>query len=467
MSSHRKPFSSPLLSRIPILPSLHELDRSPRQFLLFIVFNVVSWQCIVGPALVLFARKIEMPASYVGFLISFMPCSTLLVLFTVNYINRHGPKRMMFIAWLLRNLITCTIFLTPVAIAFWGAHAGWYVVIGTTLGFCILRAIGSGGWFPWLHEVVPESQRAIYFSADASVTQVLNVVVLLVQAFVLHGDPGMYRFLAIYALGIGAGLLSLIWMARVPGGGPITHTDEEAQNHSPYRTALADRRFLAFVVTASFCFSCISWFGSSVVMYMRDALGLFPDEIMSLTVVGSMGILMTIRFWARFAEHSGSGRAMSKTLVGHSLAALACIVVLPEHRGTVYGLLFVILCSSIFGSAFWMVTHRAMLAYFKPMARAGYTAIWTAGTALSLTITPIAAGHLIDWFGLSGFHVCFLLSGLGGLACAIVCLWVVREKEGSEPSLAGMLSPAAPFKALGRIVWITLGMDESNRPGPV
>ncbi|MCL4219528.1 MAG: hypothetical protein KJ052_21315, partial [Candidatus Hydrogenedentes bacterium] len=65
--------------KFPLLRSIGDLDRGPRRFLLFTGFNVVSWQCIVGPALILLARYIEMPASWVGLLISFMPLSTLLV----------------------------------------------------------------------------------------------------------------------------------------------------------------------------------------------------------------------------------------------------------------------------------------------------------------------------------------------------------------------------------------------------
>ena len=50
---------------VPIFSGLQELEPAPRRFLFFIVFNVVSWQCLIGPVLVLFARKIDMPPSWV------------------------------------------------------------------------------------------------------------------------------------------------------------------------------------------------------------------------------------------------------------------------------------------------------------------------------------------------------------------------------------------------------------------
>lgn len=452
--------------RLPLISSIQDLDPAPRRFLLFIVFNVVSWQCIVGPALVLFARKIGMPASWVGFLLSFMPFSMLLVIFTVPLVEGFGPKRVMFTSWLLRNLVTLGVFLMPPAVMLWGPHAGWFVIMASTLGFCILRAIGGGGWFPWLHEVVPERQRAAYFSAEASVTQLLNVFVMLMQAFLLRGDPGVGRFLMVYAIGIGAGLASLVWMSRVPGGAGVPEHLRENRSVT-IGDAVRDRTFLSFVVLASICFSCTSWYGSAIVLFMRDALGLMPDEIMIFTTVSSVCILLTIRYWARFAEHSGSGRAMFKTLIAHSLTAMACVLLQPSHGATIYAVFALTIAASIFGSAFWMVTHRAMLNLVKASARVPYTTLWTVCTALALGLTPISAGFLIDHIDLWGYRACFMISGIAGVASALACLWLVREKETLEPTLADLLNPLLPVRTLARIVWVTLGLHESNRPGPL
>ena len=67
---------------ISVFPKFKNLSPAPRRFLGFMAFNVVSFQCFVGPAMVLFARKLDMPASWVGFLIAAMPLSMVLVMFT-------------------------------------------------------------------------------------------------------------------------------------------------------------------------------------------------------------------------------------------------------------------------------------------------------------------------------------------------------------------------------------------------
>ena len=107
-----------------------------------------------------------MPESLVGLLLSFLPFTSLLLLFTLPLIVRLGPKRVMLWAWFLRNVIACLIFLLPLALAGGNKKMAWAVLTISILGFCIMRAIGAGGWLPWLHEIVPVSLRSTYFSTE-------------------------------------------------------------------------------------------------------------------------------------------------------------------------------------------------------------------------------------------------------------------------------------------------------------
>jgi hypothetical protein len=260
--------------QIPIWSNLQELDRGPRKFLLFATFNVTSWQSLVGPAMILLARHIDMPPAWVGFLISFMPLSMLLVVVNVPLVTRFGPKKVMFTAWLLRYIAISSVFTMPWAMAKWGPEAGWYVLIGAVLGFCLMRAIGAGGWFPWLHEVVPGPQRGAFFSTETGIVQLVTVAVIGLQALLLFGDPGVEQYLLIYCMGIVTGLASLFWMMRIPGGGGLPGGASIRDSVASYRAPLGNRPFLAFVLTATGCLSAVSWLNAAVVMYMRDALGL-------------------------------------------------------------------------------------------------------------------------------------------------------------------------------------------------
>ena len=453
-----------ILRRAPLVSSMRELDPGPRRFLLFIAFNVVSWQCIIGPALVLLARKIEMPASWVGFLISFMPLAMLLVLLTGHFVTRMGAKRIMFFSWFMRNVVACAVFTIPWAMNRWGQHAGWYVLMGAMLAFCVMRAAGGGGWFPWLHEVVPESQRGAYFSAEAAVAQLLNVIVVGLQGLALQGDPGLGRYLAIYAVGIAAGLISLTWMYRVPGGKPVaTGGAAFGRTWEAYRSGLTDRRFMAFTLTASLCFSFTSWHGTALVMYMRDQLSISSRDIMMVTAAGSFLVLLCIRFWGRYAERNGSRSALFLSLSGFAMAVLVMFVLLPGHAWTFELLCLQVLATTLLGGAFWMSVHRAMLNLVDPNERVGYSNIWTVCTSIALGITPILAGQAIEWGGMWGFRLCFFMSGVGGLGCAALVYHIVRDDAAHN-----VFNPRAhgwwlPVRMVAEMARISLGRHESNR----
>lgn len=449
--------------KFPLLRSIGDLDRGPRRFLLFTGFNVVSWQCIVGPALILLARYIEMPASWVGLLISFMPLSTLLVVVTVPLVMRYGSKRLMFSTWLLRNIVACGVFLMPWAMHQHSPHLAWAVLIAVTLGFCVIRAIGAGGWFPWLHEVVPEGQRGAFFSSEAAVAQCVNVVIIMGQGIILQMNPSMGGYLSVYAIGITAGMISLLWMARVPGGRGVDAAFKVQESYGAYVIAWRDRAFVRFVITAALCFSSTAWFSSAIVLYMRDILAMPSWQIMAFMALGSAGVLFTIGYWGRFADHSGSGYAIFLTLIAHSVFVLVALTLTPGSAWTPVLLVCTILPTAAFGAAFWMSAHRALLNYVQEKGRVGYTNAWTVGTALSLGLTPILAGQAIEHFGMWGYRFCFLLSGAAGLACAIASRWVVKDVEPIQDIRSRLFDPLLPVRTFARIAWITAGMHSSSR----
>jgi hypothetical protein len=354
----------------------------------------------------------------------------------------------------------------PWAMERWGPRAAWYVLAGATLGFCLMRAIGSGAWFPWLHELIREEQRATFFSAEAALAQLVNVLITLMLALLLRGDPGTGRFLAIYTIGIVSGLISLFWMARVPGGLPMRDQATMHGGMAAHRLVLADRHYVRFLLTIALCFSSISWLGASVVLYMRDAMGFSSLAIMSVLSAGGAGVFLTIRAWARFTDHSGSGLAMAKGMIAHSLLAGLFLVLWPGAPWTPWVVPAAVVLASIFSSAFFLAAHRAMLGRVQTEGRVAYTNLWTFATAVAGGLTPILAGLCIQRWDLGGFRLCFALACAGGAAGALLSLRVVGPTAVAQRDWKDLLSPALPVRTLARILWITAGMHESNREAP-
>lgn len=446
---------------LPLIANLRELDPGPRRFLLFTACNVLSWHSIVGPSMVLFARKIDMPASWVGLLLAFMPLTMPLVIFTVGLVTRFGPKRLMTGTWFLRNLVATGVFLVPWAMAALGAHAGWMVLMAAVLGFCIVRAMGVGAWFPWIHEFVPEKQRGAYFSAETAIAQVVIVTANLAYAFVLRGDPGLERYFIIYGFGIGAGILSVLLILRVPGGERAAVPDDTARS-AAYRRVLTDRPYVVFVLMVSLGYAAIAFLGASAVLYMRDMAGLSSKIIMAIMAGGSLSVFLTVRYWTRYAEASDPRTAIAMTLGGHGLVA-ACFLALPPAAPWTMPLLFpAIAAASLLSSAFSAISHGVMLEFVPSQDRVAYTNVWIFGTSLGLGLSPIFAGLLIDFGGLNGFRACFTIASAGALCCALGEWLLVARRRAVPRSLTQLFSEAQPLRTLARIAWITAGLHKSS-----
>jgi hypothetical protein len=258
-------------------------------------------------------------------------------------------------------------------------------------------------------------------------------------------------------------MFSLTWMARVPGGLAVKSELTLNQGYESYRRALKNRSYMLFVTNASLSFSALSWFGSAGVMYLKDAIGLSSEEVMYVMAFGSVGIMLTIRFWGLFAEHSGSGSGIFLTLTGHSLVCLAALLLLPGAGATHYALYPVFILAAAFNGATWMATHRAMFNAVAAEDRIGYTNIFTVGTSLALGITPILAGLAIDHLGMWGYRFCFIAAAVVGFGCAVASRYVCKDSEPLDMRLARLLNPALPVRTVGRIFWVSVGMHESNR----
>lgn len=452
---------------LPIVSGLLEVNPAARRFLGFMLFNVVSWHCLAQTVLVLLARQINMPISYVGVLQAIVPLTMLLVVVTGPLVERLGPKRLLLSMWIGRNLAVMPTLAMPWVIARWGEPAGWLLLALSTLGFCTFRSTGAGGWFPWLHELLHEKERGTYFSTEAAIAQVAGVSVAFGAAIFLSESASLPRFLGIYGAGIVAGFIGTGLMARIPGGAPSTSNKPFGRLYGESRRAmgraLSDRSYRHFFLMAALGLCFMTCYGSAFVIYMRDALQMQPRHIMIVTGVGSVCIACTIRFWGRLADHLGSSHAMFLALFGHSAAVVSMLALYPGAPWTPYLIPVAMVTTMVTGTAYWSSAHRGLLAHVHEDYRVGYTNLWMMNCALALGITPIVVGFVIDRWGMAGFQACFAISGIGGLLCAVATYWIPEKDRPAPAPPRQVLRPSFPLWTLANIVWVSAGMHASNR----
>lgn len=445
-----------------ISTSLERIGAPGRRFLAFTAVNIIAVHCVSSSALlILFARQIEMPPGLVGVMISFVPLSTMMVVLTNPLVERLGPRKLMARTWVLRNLLFSLIFLTPWAIRWGGNQAGWFVLCFATLGYSLSRAMGMGGWFPWLHEIIPAQSRGLYFSIDQSILQSTNILLSIMMAMWLGSDPTVNRFLMVMAVGLATGLASEAMIKRIPGGNCATHAPRPVlDTFKDYRQVLRDKPFLRTVAMCGWGMCAMTWLGSASVLYLREILQYSSKHILFLSSASALGVALTIRRWGTFSDRHGSAKTMSLTLAGAVCTGLGWFLLVPMEPWTDVLAWPVVILTSIFGAAYWAATNRAMLCLVHQDNRISYTNAWVIGRAAAVGITPIIAGFLIQHFHLAGYMTCFCMGVILSVTAAVAVLRIRDDRTEPESFTALLSRRARPLQILWQIGGIMLGPND-------
>jgi MFS family permease len=443
-----------------IFNAFNSLPPAPRKFLVFTGINVFSWQCIVGQSLVLFGRALDMPASWVGTLLSFLPLSMVLVIFSVPAVQIVGPRKVLILTWLIRNCFAAFVFAIPLATKFYGTEAAWYILLFSTLGFSLARAFGVGSWYPWLYEIVPQPLLGDYFALETIMVQMINVILILGIGVVLGLTNDVSQFFIVYAFGIAAGLISILFMRKIPGGRKIsTEPMPFKDSFAVIFHAIKNAAYIKFVFFVLLSTASFTWVNVASALYLRDVIGYSDTRIMYLFAGGAVMIALTVSFLVRQAEAIGSEKLMALLMAAQVLIAASWCFIDSGDAFTLYSSLLSLSMGSAVSAGFSIIAAKNMMTLIPYEDRVGYTALWILGISFANGAPPIIAGFLIDIFHLPGYRASFLISA--GLAFFLCFLWwrfrfekrAAPTTQNSHPTCRSSL----PLRALSRILWIIFG----------
>jgi hypothetical protein len=436
---------------------LDALDAGPRRFLGFLFLNVLSWQCLIGPVMVLHARALGIESGAVGVLYSLLFFAGVLGVLTKALAERYGSKRVLMAGWTVRNLLVLPVVLTPWVLTQWGAGAAAALLFVTAGLFSMTRALAGIAWSSWLHEIVPPAQLGRFFAAETVMTRLLAVTFGIFAFFVLGQRPPIWRFAAVAALGVGFGLLSIRVLRHVPGGGPSVRSGEPAW--SGFGTVLRDRTFMEFL-------RCVAWFsfvyvgmGLLVLLLLRDQLLLGPGLILLLTTCGNLLAVTTSTRWRRIADHHGSVVVMAAA----GLLVVLCLIVMACLRpGRAPLLLVAAVCAMlpVAESGHYVATNRGYMLRMRPELRHATNAVWGACIAVPSGVSAVLMGVWLRG-GTTGHYV-LATWGYAALMLAGVYVCLRFPMAGSDQGgrTSTVHDPRRPIMSLVRMLMYVL------RPGP-
>ena len=189
-----------------------------------------------------------------------------------------------------------------------------------------------------------------YFSIETIWLQSLNVLLMVSITAILTMGDSLHRFYAVYAIGILAGLLSVLYAQKIPGGLQSAVKRSSAEKFSVIIHAVHDRIYTRFICIAIISISSIMWINISSILYLRDMLK-YPDaQIMGFMAAGAIGVAFTVRYWAGFTKKYGSYTTMAGLIAAHSAIAMAWCLLLPDMDWALPLALSLIICGAIFSA---------------------------------------------------------------------------------------------------------------------
>jgi MFS family permease len=413
-----------------------------RQVFLFATFNAFSFQIVLGGPMVLYAKSLGASATVLGIIAGMMPLLVIFQIPAARYVAAVGYKRFVLRGWTVRVTFIFMMSLVPMT--------EWFLQPGTRLSlmlfllfwFNLSRGISSCGWLPWITSLIPAEIRGRYLAREAACVNVASGVTLLVAALLLGGEPGGWRFSAIFIFSAVSGAVSLWFLRRIPEGetpGQMKFSNtavpwREIARYEPFR------KLLRMNVAWALAFGGMSAF---TVTYLKVEAALPERTILLLASTSFVGGLASLWLLSSRLDRFGSRPVLMAACLGWLMILCAWVLlsarVIDLHLAVVMILMFLM---GLGAAVVSMANTRLAMAVVPTMGRSHFFALFSVVGNLALGVAPIFWGLVIDafrpfetvWHGLhlNRYTVFFL----GGAVAFSVAWWYSRQLE--EPAAGSM-----------------------------
>ena len=365
----------------------------------FAAFNGLSFQIVLGSPMILYAKSLNANATVLGIIAGMMPLMVVFQIPAAQYINRIGYKRFVLAGWGTRTLFTFGMVLVPLATPFLDGTTRLVLLLALLFGFNLVRGISSCAWLPWITHLIPENYRGRYVSGDAAMANLGSFLTIIVSAACLGERPHPWQFAVIFAFSALMGVVSLMYLNRVPDV-PISEEIRSSSQPVPWLDILRHppfQRLLRFVMVWSLAYGGFTTF---IVSFLKSETGLTEARVLFVTSVAFLGGLSSLWLLGHRLDHVGSKPILSLSLCVWLLILAGWIAVagggLTAHLPLILTLQFLM---GLFAALVGMANNRLAMAIIPAMGRNHFFVIYSVFASVSLGLAPILWGLIIDLIG--------------------------------------------------------------------
>ena len=291
-------------------------------------------------------------------------------------------------------------------------------------------AISDTVWFPLLRSYVEPGAVGRFFGTIRSVWHLTLIVYFLAARAWVERHPGALG--PLFAVGLGAGVLRLGLVARMPERSERTGRPIRAREAlALLRTHARLRRYLVGVGAQGAIWTATLPF---VIVMMRRALGMSDAQVIGTTVAAYAGGLVSLYPWGRAVDALGPARVFRWCSLGLAASFAALLLVREPGAFAIAALTGFFFVANVLRAGFGVADTHVLFGLAPEDAPASLIVVATAVTFLPRAAAPLLVGVALDAILARGVDPLGAYHGLFLAAAALqAAVFVPLRRFGATP----------------------------------
>lgn len=424
-----------------------------------------------GSVLLLFMDRLGLDKAQMGALLAVLGLGPMISPLTTQLGAIFGFKRLSLSFSVLRVIMLAGMIAAPWVAAKYGPAVAFKYVAAVLIAFSLCRSAGDSMGGPWSIEFIPASIRGRFMARQMIVTMLCGAGSIFVIGHFLGQEAAISRFQMFFAIALVFGLMPSLCYSQVEGGAPHPGARLGIGNILvPLRDPVYRRHLLGNVVIN------LGWCAAMpfAPLYLRDQIGLPPDQVVSLDAITMLGSLTSSFIWGWAADRYGGKPVMVSLLSLHVLLPTG-LILMPHHSVWSHQLAMAMYFTHGFISIGWIIGfYRYFFINLIPKEnRVPYIALNSCIVSAVVGSGPLWAGFVLQRMsGFSGHigplainaHTPFFF---GAIICAIISTWLMAGLPSAGAvgtrQFAGLFLQGNPLATAASLVGFRYAGREDKR----
>jgi MFS family permease len=426
---------------------------------LFATFNALSFQIILGSPMILYAKTLGASATVLGIITGMLPLLVIFQIPAANYIGRFGYKKFVYAGWGSRVIFIFFIAVIP-GLAFLKFETKLALILFLLFIFNLLRGISSCAWLPWISSLVPTSLRGKYLAGDQAFIGVASCAAFLISAAVLGESPRAFQFVAIFLISGINGAISLYFLKRIPDV-PVPEDVRTSRQPVPWLAMLKHPPFKKLLIMNLGWSSAYGGMSAFTVAFLKSQTTMSESTILVVSSVFFLGALVSLWFGRRLDTLGSKPVMIFSSLLWVCIIAVWLLLAGKYLKPAPSLILALQFCMGLGASVFNMSNVRLAMVVTPEMGRNHFFALYSVVANLSLGLSPILWGILIDLFadldytlhGFSWNRFTIYFFGVGIMFAITTWLKLKLEEPAAKPveELVREMFISSPQRMIARV----------------